>query len=181
MKKILIISFILITELYSIYAQTQNNLISKGPGFGFQLNQFQKDFGFGLNITSPHFAFDKIAVRIRGNLMYNENVQNGDTEWTPYANVSVGLIGGGGMVGDHIRLYGEGGFIGLIPSDQFSSDNFVFGGYGFFGFEFFNSRSNNYFIEIGGVGTGAHADKIENNPVYSNGLVISTGLRIYLK
>jgi hypothetical protein len=181
MRKILILIFILGAEFYSINAQTQKSLISKRPGFGFQLNQYQKDFGFGLNITSRLFAYDKLAMRLRGNLMYNENVQDGDTDWTPYANVSVGLIGVSGMAGDHIRLYGEGGFIGLFPSDNFSSANFVFGGYGIFGFEFFISRCNNYFIEIGGVGTGAHADKIGTNPVYSNGLLIATGLRIYLK
>ncbi|MCU0378610.1 MAG: hypothetical protein MUC78_10165 [Bacteroidales bacterium] len=181
MKRKLFLIIILVAGLNLINAQTRNELVNIGPGFGFQLNQYQKDFGFGLNISSRFFAHDKLSVRLRGNLMYNENVQNGDTDWTTYANVSVGLIGIGGMVGDHIRLYGEGGFIGLIPSDKFSSDDFVFGGYGFFGFEFFNSKGNNYFIEIGGVGTGAHADKIENNPVYSNGLVIGTGLRIYLK
>lgn len=40
------------------------------------------------------------------------------------------------MVLDRIRLYGEGGVTGLIPSDKFSTDNFVFGGYGLSGFEF---------------------------------------------
>lgn len=52
-------------------------------------------------------------------------------------------------------------------------------GYGLFGFEFFISQNFNYHIEIGGVGTGATEDKIRNKRVYSNGLLINTGFRIY--
>ena len=51
------------------------------------------------------------------------------------------------------------------------------GGYGLFGFEFFMNSRNNYFIEIGGVGTGAVADKVANSPIYSNGLLINVGFR----
>jgi hypothetical protein len=173
---VLIFSF-----LFIFNAQAQNEAINTGIGFGFQIHQFQKDFGLGLNITSPFFGDDRIAVRLRGNLMYNENVQNATTTWTPYSNVSLGLIGIGGKVGEYIRLYGEGGLIGIKPSSDFSTKNFVFGGYGLFGFEFFMNNSSNYFIEIGGVGTDAKADKIVTKPIYSNGLLISAGFRIHLK
>jgi hypothetical protein len=118
---------------------------------------------------------------VKGNLMYNECVQNSITTWVPYSNVSLGIIGVGGKIGDYIRLYGEGGVIGLIPSNKFSSEQFVFGGYGLFGFEFFMHTSSNYFIEIGGIGTGAREEKIDTQPIYSNGLLISTGFRMYLK
>lgn len=84
------------------------------------------------------------------------------------------------MVGERIRLYGEGGVITIFPSSDFSSDDMVFGGYGLFGFEFFFGKMGNYFIEIGGIGTGAVADKIINRPIYSNGLSISTGFRFFL-
>ena len=113
--------------------------------------------------------------------MFNENVQDQITTWTPYSNASLGLIGVGGMIGDHVRLYGEGGIVGLFPSSDFSSERFEFGGYGLFGFEFFMNRASNYFIEIGGIGSGAIADRIDNQPIYSNGLIISTGFRIHLK
>jgi hypothetical protein len=159
-------------------ASAQEDKISDKLGMGVQLNQYQDDFGLGLNLTSPYFAHDKIAVRLRGNLMFNEHVKNNETTWTPYSNMSLGLIGSAGKVGDYIRLYGEGGIIGLFPSDEFSSQDFVIGGYGLFGYEFYMNRRSNYFIEIGGVGTGAAADAIPNDPLYSNGLCISTGFRI---
>lgn len=161
-------------------ANGQEEKISNKFGMGFQLNQYQNDFGLGLNMTSPYFAHNRIAVRLRGNLMANEHVKNNETIWTLYSNISLGLIGVAGKVGDFIRLYGEGGIVGLFPSDEFSSEEFVFGGYGLFGFEFYANSKSNYFIEIGGIGTGATADNITNKPIYSNGLLISTGFRIQL-
>ncbi len=179
MKKNVLLVLIIVFGMNAIKAQEMP--INKGLGFGFQLSQFQRDFGVGLNFTSPYFANEKIAVRLKGNLVYNENVQDSITKWTPYTNLSIGLVGASGKIGDYIRLYGEGGILGLFPSNEFSSNQFEFGGYGIFGFEFFMNNSSNYFIEIGGVGTGAIADKIALKPIYSNGLLISTGFRMHLK
>lgn len=179
MKKSVFPVLILLFCIHTIKAQEK--AINKGLGFGFQLSQFQRDFGVGLNITSPYFAKEKIAVRLKGNLMYNENVQKSVTTWTPYTNLSLGLVGVSGKIGEYIRLYGEGGILGLIPSDKFSSNKFEIGGYGLFGFEFFMKKNCNYFIEIGGVGTGATEDKIVLQPIYSNGLLISSGFRMQLK
>ncbi len=50
-----------------------------------------------------------------------------------------------------------------------------------FGFEFFftenTNRNPSYFIELGGIGTGAIANKLSSNPIYSNGFLISVGYR----
>lgn len=162
-------------------AMAQESQINRGAGFGFQLNQYERDFGIGLSATSPYFVHHAIAARARGNLMFYEHPENGATIWTGYSNASLGLVGVGGYVAGFIRLYGEGGIIALFPDDDFSTKDFVIGGYGLFGFEFFMTEMTNYFIEIGGVGTGAEADKIPNKPIYSNGLLISTGFRIQLK
>ncbi len=180
MKKLTLIATVLIVCTTAIYAQEQTKGINKGLGLGFQINQFQKDFGLGLNFTSPYFVYDKIAVRLRSNLMFNEHIKNLATTWTPYANISLGLVGVGGTIGDYIRLYGEGGAIGLLPSADFSSKKFEFGGYGLFGFEFFMNKYINYFIELGGIGTGAKADEIANKPIYSNGFLIDVGFRVCL-
>lgn len=149
-------------------------------GIGIQLNQYQDDFGMGVVLTSPFIANQKLAFRFRGNIMFHEHPEEDETTWTPYTNASAGLIGVAGWVGESIRLYSEGGIIGLFPSPEFSSDDFIFGGYGLFGFEFFMNSGSNYFIEIGGMGTGAKADLVENSPIFSNGLTISTGFRIHL-
>lgn len=163
------------------YAQEKENAHNNGLGIGFNVIQIQKDFGLGLNVISPYFFQKKMAIRVKGNIMFNENIQNSIVEWTPYSNISVGFVGVGGMISERIRLYGEGGMIGLIPSKELSDENFVVGGYGHIGVEFFVSNSFNYYIEIGGVGTGARSEKIINKPIYSNGILIGTGIRVFLK
>ena len=176
MKKLL--TLILCFAGFGVSAQ--ENPLNKGLSFGFQLNQYQKDFGFGLNATSPLFLKDHVAIRLRSNLMYLEHLQNEEITWTPYSNVSLGIMSVGGYLTDFLKLYGEGGVIGILPNNRFSTKDVAMGGYGLFGFEFFMQNGFNYFIEIGGIGTGATADKIATKPIYSNGLSVSTGFRVVL-
>ena len=174
MKKVILV-LVLFSGFLTLEAQNSTNF-----GIGFQLNQYQKDFGIGVTLTSPYFANDQIAVRLRGNFMFNEHLQDGEITWTPYSNITLGLIGMAKEFQNFMRLYGEGGVIALLPADEFSSEEVVLGGYGLFGFEFFILNKLNYFIEIGGIGTGAKADKIPTKPIYSNGLLISVGVRAHL-
>ena len=165
----------------SYQANAQDGGSGTGFGVGFHLGQFQKDFSLGLDLTSPYFVYDRIAIRVKGNLAWNEHINSIlETTWTSYSNLSIGVVGVGGTVGDFMRLYGEGGFLFLFPSDEFSSETSEMGGYGLFGFEFFMSPNMNYYLEVGGVGTGAKADKVVGKPIYSNGLLINVGFRILL-
>ncbi len=181
MKKSAVLILVLIGFSSIVKAQSEESF-STNLGMGFHLIQNQQDFGIGLNLTSPYFVNEKIALRIKGNLLWNQHLDNNsNTTWSPYSSFSLGLIGVGGKIGDFIRLYGEGGIMVLLPSSEFSSKNSEFGGYGLFGFEFFMNSQSNYFIEIGGIGTGAIADKISGKPIYSNGLLISAGYRYVFK
>lgn len=163
----------------TLVAQNANKP-NRGFAFGFHLNEYQNDFGFGLNITSPLMFHDAFGIRLRSSLMFNQNPINGESTWMPYGNITLGFMGVGAQVSDHFRLYGEGGLVCILPNADFSSQSQVFGGYGLFGFEFYFARMGNYFIEIGGMGTGAKADKIPTSPIYSNGMSISTGFRFVL-
>ncbi len=175
-------SILAICALLLVTGVTAQNSIkpNRGFAFGFHLNQYQQDFGYGVNITSPLFFRDGVAIRLRGNMMFNQNPLNGQSTWMPYGNLTLGLVGIASQVNAHLRIYGEGGVIGLFPSSDFSSESFVFGGYGLFGFEFSFVRFGNYFVEVGAAGTGARADKIPTSPIYSNGLTVSAGLRFVL-
>lgn len=172
---------ILLIVLVCLFHQpkAQNAYINTGHGFGFQLNQYQNDFGFGLHYNSPVF-WNSFGLRLKYNLMFHEHLKDSITTWTPYSNLSLGLIGFGGMVTPGIRIYGEGGVMLLLPSSSFSSRSVNIGGYGLFGFEFYPYNSFCYFIELGGIGTGAVADRLPYQPIYSNGFSISTGFRIIL-
>lgn len=177
-------SIVLLICLASFNIRAQEPDIKSSTALGFHLNQYQKDFGMGINITSPYFFYDRVAIRLRVNMMFNESLDQYATtieyKWYPYLNAQLGLIGVAGYVSPRIKLYGEGGFIFLFPNKDISSENFEFGGYGHFGFEFYMSNFNSYFIELGGVGTGARANLTPARPIYSNGFLISTGFRFHL-
>ena len=74
----------------------------------------------------------------------------------------------------------KGGILTILPNSDFSSQSSIFGGYGLFGFEFKPIPKFAYFIELGGAGTGATADKIAGKPIYSNGFLTCVGLRLKL-
>ncbi|WP_439132332.1 hypothetical protein [Polaribacter sp.] len=184
MKNIILVLFplILIGGIATGTCAQERKEINSNWGLGFHLKQNQRDFGLGVNFTSPFFAQKQVALRVRANLLFNEHLKNvNTTTWTPYSSMSLGVLGVAGNIGEFIRLYGEGGVTMLLPSNKFSSESTVFGGYGLFGFEFFMDKSSNYFIEIGGVGTGATADKVVGNPIYANGLLIHVGFRYVFK
>jgi len=152
---------------------------------GFNLNRFQDDFGCGLTVTTPYFVKDKFAMRLSGNLSSHEGVPQNKSEstWMTYTTLRFGVVTVAGMIAKSIRLYSEGGVVAIIP-DSDLSDEENFGGYGVFGFEFFMTNSDkrvysSYFIELGGIGTGATAEKISGKPFYSNGFMISVGWKPY--
>ena len=179
MKKLISLLFTLV-----LISQSFNLLAQQGPSskmsFGFNIGQYQRDFGLGINVASPYFLHESVAVRLRANFMFHEHPENLEITWTPYTNFTLGLIGVGGCISDFARLYGEGGLILIIPNSDFSSASSELGGYGLFGFEFFMNPHMNYFIELGGVGSGARADKVLLSPIYSNGFMVQTGFRVVL-
>lgn len=178
MLRIALISLLSVGLIAIHSSAAQENSVSSKLGFGMQLGQYQDDFGIGLHLTSPYFLHNNIALRVRGNIMWNEHPgSDNKITWSSYSNLSFGLIGVAGRIKDFARLYSEGGIIFLYPSSNFSTANYEIGGYGLFGFEFFFDPKMNYFIEIGGVGTGAIKDKIPGEPIYSNGLMVNVGFR----
>jgi len=68
----------------------------------------------------------------------------------------------------------------LIPNGIFSSASSQAGGYGLFGFEFKPIDAFGFYLEVGGLGTGAKADKLPTKPIYSNGFLTNVGFRIVL-
>lgn len=170
-KQVLIIISCL--AFVTINAQSTNQ---SGVDVGFQLNNYAGDFGLGINVSSPYLFGEGVRLKARVNAMFLEYIENGETTWEPYLNVTVGSFTSA-RISDAVGLYGEGGLIVVFPSDQFSSTSSHFGGYGLFGFEFYFSDSFTYFIEAGGIGVGAVANKVENKPIYSNGFLTSVGCK----
>jgi hypothetical protein len=152
--------------------------ISDKPQIGFQISQYQKDFGIGLHVISPYFMRKTVALKAGTNIQWFEHSKGTETTWTTYQNIQLGMRGRSHEVTHNISIYGEGGAFFILPNSDFSSESLNFGGYGLFGFEFKICPTFGYFIELGGVGSGAAADKIAGKPIYSNGLFTNVGLRI---
>ncbi len=176
MKKIKL-TFVLVF-LFTICAKAQEN---KGFEFGFQLSEYQQDFGYGISITSPYVLKEYVAFRLRANQQFFSTFNNqGKVEWSPYQNFALGVLGQRSMIHEKIALYGEGGVFGILPNSDFSKQDFEIGGYGLFGFEFFFDKNFTYYIEAGGIGIDATADELPSEPIYSNGFLINVGFRIIL-
>lgn len=168
--------------IFAFCASAQNRYQKAPSGFslGIHLNLLPRDFGVGMNITSPYFVNSKIAARVSTNYQWFQTANiSGSPKWALYNNVRAGFIGVTGFIGKSIRVYGEGGLVVIIPNTD-ASDKITSGGYGQLGFEFFLvQRTNSFFIEIGGIGTGAMAEKLNGAPMYSNGLLTGIGFRLY--
>lgn len=157
--------------------------INKGFAFGLNLNQFQHDFGIGINVASPSFAKGNLVVRASANLQYLQHVELDVAEetWTGYGAFRLGLSSIGRSIADGIKLYGEGGAALLLPNDTFSDESAIIGVYGLFGFEFYMDSYSSFFFEAGGLGINSVAEKLPNNPIYANGFMMSVGWRIHLQ
>jgi hypothetical protein len=179
------ISLIISLISFALVLQAQSNENIGGSThfkIGYSVNQFQHDFGIGVNLTSPYFLKQSIALKASGNLNWLQNIplSSFETTWTNYQSYRLGITSKRSWITNTIAIYGEGGLTMIIPNKKFSGESVVMGGYGVFGFEFYVNKRFNYFIELGGIGTGATAEKATNKPIYSNGFITSVGFRVSL-
>lgn len=177
------LKFLLLFSLFfseiAVMAQSADNKLNK-ISLGYNLSQFQNDFGLGLDVLSPYFLDESVAFKIAANIQWMEHPQElANVKWSPYTNIRFGVRGRQFVVDNKISVYVEGGGVVLLPNSNFSSKKSNWGGYGVFGFELNPSARSGVFVELGGVGTGAKANKIAGNPIYSNGFITSVGIRYY--
>ncbi|HSI74589.1 MAG TPA: hypothetical protein VK957_01785 [Lunatimonas sp.] len=173
--KALVLSFFIMISIQLSAQESPNKL-----EVGFNLSQYQKDFGFGLHVISPYFIKEKVAIKAGVNLQHLENLNGTETTWTSYQNIQLGIRSRSVIISERVFIYGEAGVVTILPNNEFSSESSVVGGYGLFGFEFRPAQRFSYFIEMGAIGSGATADKLEAKPIYSNGLVTNVGFRVGL-
>jgi len=173
-----ILSICLVLSLLTLSVSGQERDFNK-MSYGFQLVKFHEEFGFGVHLLTPEYKNLRINVKANLNWLNQSDIQGNQT-WTEFLNNQVG-INYHRCITSRINLYSEGGIVLLYPNISFSDKSVNFGGYGLFGFEFFftenTNRNPSYFIELGGIGTGAVANKIIFNPIYANGFLISVGYR----
>lgn len=145
---------------------------------GFQISQIHRDFGMGIQITTPYFFGKLVALRASTNLQWLEHTKGNEIQSSRYQNIQLGMRSRATSVCNNIFVYGEGGSFIILPNSTFSAESLVAGGYGLFGFEFRVSPGFAYYLELGGVGTGARADKAPGKPIYSNGFLSQVGFKL---
>jgi hypothetical protein len=184
MKKLTLVLGICLLAGTSMKAQlTQDAPVSNKPNnmaIGYHVNDFNHDFGFGLGVTSPYFAYKIFAVRLSYNFQRFNFIDTTHTYTSVgYKNIKIGLSTNA-IILDKIRLYGEIGMAALVCPVAITSKNTSYGGYGLFGFEFLISKGFSYYIELGAIGTKTKADNVPTVPIFSNGFTTTAGLRVYL-
>ena len=148
---------------------------------GFHLKGLGGDFGLGLNmdIGTP----DKWpTIRLGGTWHWQEIPDGLEFETASYQTFRVGVASKSFKVQEHIRAYGEGGFLAVLAGDALSYDRFGPGGYGLFGFEFFVREygGSALFIEIGGSSAGNGMDRAPGVQAFGTGLWVGAGFRVPL-
>ncbi len=136
---------------------------------GFQLCEYQKDFGIGIHFTSP-YIIKRMAFRLRANLQFVEPT------WAPYGQVTLSFVNRYPVIKDKLYVYSEGGG-GIIIANRGVSPDAVYGsGFGLFGVEFHPISPLGFYFEMGGIGTAA---RTATGYSYSNGFILHSGMRFY--
>lgn len=148
MKKIFALCLFLCA--FGLYAESASSKDVFGVGLDFALNaNGATDFGMSAGITAPWFFGNHFSFKSNGGIFFRKNA-----DWKTYYQVDFYFMGGSLMESANIRLYGGGGPIFVFPASA-DEKKVLFGGGGFFGFEFYVASEPtgfSYFIELGGSG-----------------------------
>lgn len=176
LKKFMMVGIVCFVLASGGLAQDQNK--PQGFSAAFSLMELAENFGIGLEVQSPLF-FNAAAVQIEAKAFWL-NAPESSELWYPFLAVRAGLVGYPLTQGGIMRLYGYGGVELVLTSlwtDYIDAEQFRFGGFGGFGFEFFFVPQACYYIELGS--TGSAAVTRYNQRLYRNGFETIVGLRWY--
>jgi len=185
MKKILLlIASVLLVQICATAAPNYN-----GFSVGYTICNDNRDFGLGLEASTPRIAVGFIDLGARAHIFnnwYSGTTTKTETEdWTPYQNLKFGLFAGNADFAGCVRPYGELGAVMVMTNSDFTKDSQEYGIYGNFGLEFKTMEGDKspvlYFIEMGanGIFTETTADKIPAEPLYFHGFRSAAGIRWY--
>ena len=157
-----------------------------GLGLGATLHRFQDDFALGALVSTPTFVNGLFRFTAGGGVAFfgHDVAADGSQRWTPYGHARFVLETGYHLHGAPIRLYAFGGPQLLFLPSRLSNDAVSVGGVGGMGFEFFfnnaeREKNASYFIELGGIGSGAIASSLPGRPSVGNGFLATVGFRFF--
>jgi hypothetical protein len=148
---------------------------------GFSAGHYKSDLGLMVSITIPSSA--KLAARFSGGVRWSENYFVEKGEHAPYTSLQAGMVWPI-TIQERVRVYGETGLNILFPHRAFSTKKNVPGAYGAMGLDFSIFSGTRYgiiyFFESGITLNPARAERLEEQPKYSNGFTAATGFRFLM-
>jgi hypothetical protein len=157
-----------------------------GAAVGMAVHRLQDNFALSGSWSSPVFFDGTARITAGGGVAWYPygTTASGDQDWVPFGHSRVVVESGHRVGRAPLRLYGFGGAMLLFRSQRLSDDVVAVAGIGGFGFEFFAPTNMinapvSYFIEIGGVGSGARATNLPGHPILLNGFLVQSGVRFY--
>jgi hypothetical protein len=184
MRALAVVAFVLLQGSAAFAQATPTDAQPDRPtGFavGWEIASFANNYGFGVRVDTPPFADETVQIQLAADVAWVQGVSPGtsDTTWAPYTLVRIGIVRRVPIRDLPLHFYGGGGVALLFPTHKVSEKTVQGGGYGVTGLELSlpqNGRSA-WFAELGGMGTGAKADQLANDPIYANGFTIAWGFR----
>lgn len=172
MKKLLFI-VLFVSTISHAFAQ-------KKIGLGIHINQTQQTVAFGIDVTSP-IILRSFHLRLAANQNLFEGAQavGEKTRIFGFQEMRLGILWRSAFIKDKLNMYSEAGALVLFNNPKMTDSKTNFGGYGLFGIEVALVRHTWMYFEMGGIGTGASAGKLLNNPGFGNGLIFGAGARFY--
>ncbi|MGB5654881.1 MAG: hypothetical protein WBM56_13720 [Robiginitalea sp.] len=178
MKKTQIIIVFFVIMSGTVHSQTSD---SGSFRIGFHLRELAGDFGLGLNLDLPT-PQNWPTIRLAGTWQWQEIPEGTSFDKASYLTLRAGVASKSFQIQERIRAYGEGGLLGVLPSDELSENSFELGGYGLFGFEFFVEQYglSSLFLEVGASSAGNGLETRPGVPSFGTGFWVGAGFRVAL-
>jgi hypothetical protein len=168
----------------SCYSQIDTNSYSHTDHFsvGLIAGEYGNDSGIGIELSSPMISGGPFCVRSKGIVNLLEQYKAAKDHWAKYTSLGVFIVFNTKLI-DRSRVYFEVGTFSVIAEKKFADKKYSQGYGGSVGVELFivnNEKLNLCYYFSGGFNyLRAHAEKLENKPLYGNGFIFNNGLRFY--
>lgn len=163
--------------------------LSIGGKFEINFTRVPNDLRLTAVLGSPYFFNNILSFKAFLSQGFFQGVLDNAANTNVSTTAGYTAFGGGVCLGigemlDIARPYAEIGWIGVFPSEVFTSTVFAWGLYGVIGFDILFNPGDfwGFFIEAGTAGffSGGTAEKIAGDLTYGSGILINLGVRFYL-
>jgi hypothetical protein len=176
------ILFLMTFPMHLTMGQVDSSLFNS-LSIGISAGQFGEDPGIGIEIGSPTFLGNHVLLRINGSLAWMEEYKASQHHWAKY-NIINACVAYNFKPVERVRPYLQVGTTFIFPQQEISDTGVIKGLNYSAGLELFLASKPGfhicYYFSLGYSHINAHADNLESNPLYSNGLIFNNGFRFYL-